>query len=37
MLLDDQGDNLWNVEGLVDLREELPPDSPWVAIRGIST
>ncbi|MFP6606718.1 MAG: DUF3516 domain-containing protein [Myxococcota bacterium] len=37
VLLDDQGDNLWNVEGLVDLREELPPDSPWVAIRGIST
>jgi superfamily II RNA helicase len=36
-LLDDQGDNLWNVEGVIDLREELPPDAPWVAIRRIGT
>jgi len=37
VLLDNRGDNLWNVEGVIDLREELPPESPWVAIRGIST
>ena len=37
VLLDDQGDNLWNIEGRIDLREELPPESPWVAIRRIST
>ncbi|MEE2674378.1 MAG: DUF3516 domain-containing protein [Myxococcota bacterium] len=37
VLLDDQGDNLWNVEGVVDLREEPPADSPWVALRAIST
>ena len=36
-LLDDAGDNLWNVEGEIDLRGELPPDSPWVAIRRIGT
>jgi superfamily II RNA helicase len=37
VLLDDQGDNLWNVEAVVDLRDELPPESPWVAIRRIGT
>jgi len=37
VLLDDQDDNLWNIEGVIDLREEIPPESPWVAIRRIST
>jgi superfamily II RNA helicase len=37
VLLDDAGDNLWNVEGEIDLRGELSPDSPWVAIRRIGT
>jgi superfamily II RNA helicase len=37
VLVDERGDELWNVEGEIDLSEELPPDSPLVAIRRIGT
>ncbi len=37
VLVDPLGDNLWNVEGEIDLREEAHPDSPLVAIRRIGT
>ncbi len=39
-LLDDQGDNFWCIEGIIDLRGESPPETPesaWVAIRRIGS
>jgi hypothetical protein len=37
VLVDERGDDTWNVEGEIDLRDELPPESPLVAIRRIGT
>jgi hypothetical protein len=37
VLVDESGDNLWNVEGEIDLETEPGPDSAWVSIRRIGT
>jgi hypothetical protein len=37
VLVDDRGDDIWHIDGAIDLSEEVALDAPLVAIRRIGT